>query len=599
MLWSRRKRGDLLTTLFSELKRRNVFRVGVAYVVIGWLLVQVSDTIAPMMNLPEWAPRMILYLMIIGLPVALFLAWAYELTPEGVKKSGDVEGEASVTATTGRKLDRVIIATLVMALGYFIWERQSSPPAPGVETVAEAPAPAAQSIAVLPFANLSDDPANEYFSDGISEELLNALAKVPRLNVAARTSSFAFKGRNMDVAEIARTLRVAHVLEGSVRKAGGRVRITAQLIKASDGFHLWSETYDRDLDDIFAVQDEIARNIVAALKVTLSLEDGDPLGGVGTANIDAYNTFLRGRFHLHKRGNDNVGRAVELFREAVELDPNFAEAHANLALALSVGWGHRDPRRALEAARTAMKISPDSSLSLTAFGFASLENQNWAEGSSALRKALEIDPRNAQAMHFLAMALQANGEAKEALVLEQQAASIDPTATIYRYWTGSLNLYLGRIDKGFEDLWLAYDLSPSSGIVFEIVTYAALTADPAGAETVLDEQIIKVKMPEDMVLRLRALIRVKQDRRPEAAQLLAEAERLVAGSGFGLTGVYVQLLLGNYDEADALLAMGSSELNSNPMDRLRYDLRYLDGVDIHRTRYNQMLKDRGLRGLDD
>ena len=588
-----------MSNLFTELKRRNVFRVGVAYVVIGWLLVQVSDTIAPMMNLPEWAPRMILYLMIIGLPVALFLAWAYELTPEGVKKSGDVDEEASVTATTGRKLDLVIIATLVMALGYFVWERQSSPPAPSGETVAEAPAPATQSIAVLPFANLSDDPANEYFSDGISEELLNALAKVPRLNVAARTSSFAFKGRNMDVAEIARTLRVAHVLEGSVRKAGGRVRITAQLIKASDGFHLWSETYDRDLDDIFAVQDEIARNIVAALKVTLSLGGGDPLGGVGTANIDAYNTFLRGRFHLHKRGNDNVGRAVELFGEVVELDPDFAEAHANLGLALSVGWGHRDPRRALEAARTAMEISPDSSLSLTAFGVASNENRNWAEGRAALRKALEIDPRNAQAMHFLAMAFQSNGEAQEALALDQQAVSIDPTATIYRYWTGTLNLHLGRIDEGLEDLWTAYELSPNDGIVSEIVTYKALTGDAAGAETILDEQITKVEMAEDMVLRLRALIRVKQDRREEAAQLLAEAERLARGPGFEWTGVYVQLLLGNYDEADALMTRASSELNSDPVGQLRYDLRYMDGIDISRTRYNQLLKDRGLRGLDD
>jgi TolB-like protein len=257
--------------IFDELRRRNVFRVAAAYLVISWLLMQVADTLAPALHLPESVNSAVLFFLILGFPLALFFAWAFELTPEGLKREKDVEREHSITRLTGRKLDRFIIICLAAALGYFAYDRFVSP-APGRgETSESSPhdivaskAPR-QSIAVLPFVNMSGDPDNEYFSDGLSEEILNLLARIPDLKVIGRTSSFAFKGKNEDLRAIGEALDVVTVLEGSVRKSGDRVRITAQLIDVADGSHIWSDTYDRTMVDIFAIQDDVAGAIKEAL----------------------------------------------------------------------------------------------------------------------------------------------------------------------------------------------------------------------------------------------------------------------------------------------------------------------------------------------
>ncbi len=227
--------------LFSELKRRNVVRVGIAYLVISWVLIEVSDTIAPMMALPDWAPRLVLFVLIIGLPVALFLSWAYELTPEGVKKTHEVDADASITHSTGRKLDRMIIGALVVAVAFLVYDRTSGPPAPTAPPAVEAEptAEGPKTIAVLPFADMSPDQSQEYFADGISEELLNVLVRVEGLRVSSRTSSFSFKGKDTPIPEIAAALNVDHILEGSVRSQGNRVRITAQLIDVKTDSHLW------------------------------------------------------------------------------------------------------------------------------------------------------------------------------------------------------------------------------------------------------------------------------------------------------------------------------------------------------------------------
>ncbi|HET6563930.1 MAG TPA: hypothetical protein VFG52_00845, partial [Xanthomonadales bacterium] len=270
-------------SFLEELKRRNVVRVGVVYLIAAWLLAQVADLMLENFNAPEWVIQSILVVLIIGFPIALIFAWAFELTPEGIKKEKDVDRSQSITPQTGRKLDFMIIGILAIALAYFIWESrfestESDMPAtstvipaqsgiqePSSEAIvasAESPAIAAEasakSIAVLPFVNMSSDPEQEYFSDGISEEILNSLAKVKELKVAGRTSSFAFKGENQDLRQVGETLGVANILEGSVRKSGNKVRITAQLIQVDDGFHLWSESYDRELTDVFAIQDEIS-----------------------------------------------------------------------------------------------------------------------------------------------------------------------------------------------------------------------------------------------------------------------------------------------------------------------------------------------------
>jgi TolB-like protein len=267
-------------SLFAELKRRNVVRVGIAYAVIGWILAQIAEFAFENFGAPEWVLKSVVVVILLGLPLALFFAWAFEITPEGVKREEDVDRSQSITHSTGRKLDFVIIGALVLALGYFIWERQSIPEPvekiAAVDAVEEsapsgvgqdpARSPVVRSIAVLPFVNMSSDQEQEWFSDGLTEELLNALARTPDLLVAARTSSFKFKGSTEDIPTIASALGVAHILEGSVRSGGDQLRVTAQLIRASDGFHLWSQSYDRNPEDVIAIQEEIAIEIATALE---------------------------------------------------------------------------------------------------------------------------------------------------------------------------------------------------------------------------------------------------------------------------------------------------------------------------------------------
>ena len=327
-------------SLFAELRRRNVFRVGVAYAAIGWLLVQVADVVFPLLGAPDWVLHILVVVLLLGLPVAVVFAWVFELTPEGVKREKDIDRSASITRSTGRKLDRVIIVALVIALGYFIWERQARiEPAepiaqPGVETSTPdvADVPGKRSIAVLPFVNMSANPENEYFADGLSEELLNQLAQVPDLQVAGRTSSFSFKGKNEDLRLIGDTLDVANVLEGSVRRQGNTVRVTAQLIRVADGFHLWSNAYDRSMDDVFVIQDDIASNVATALKIVLDEDSWQRMQDAGVRNVDAFIEFQKGRelFDLAHGGSElmeNLAKGIVHFDRAIKLFPEFAAAY--------------------------------------------------------------------------------------------------------------------------------------------------------------------------------------------------------------------------------------------------------------------------------
>ncbi len=332
----------MLNSFVSELKRRNVFRVAVAYTVFSWLVAQVAATLEEGLGLPEWFDTLILAVLIIGFPIAVIISWAYEVTPEGLKKTDEVDVSDSVTAHTGKRLDILTIAAVVVLIVFMLGKSHlevSEGPAAPEETASTAPEPESKSvqsdnasIAVLPFVNLSADPEQEYFSDGISEELLNLFAKIPELRVAARTSSFQFKGRNMDVPLIGEQLNVAHVLEGSVRKANNKIRITAQLIQTETGFHLWSETYDRELDDIFAIQDEISAAIVAELGKILGVESQlETPESNHSANTEAYNEYLLGEFFDNKNTPEGTKKALTHYKRAVELDPEYALAYVGIA----------------------------------------------------------------------------------------------------------------------------------------------------------------------------------------------------------------------------------------------------------------------------
>ena len=329
-------------SLFKELKRRNVFRVGIAYLVVAWLVMQISDVVINNIGAPQWLFQAIMLVLGIGFPVALIFAWAFEMTPDGIKKEKDIDRTQSITPTTGRKLDRMIIGIMAVVIAFLVLDRfVLKDDATQVVQVAkeeiatfdsglEASKESGPSVAVLPFVNMSGDADNEYFSDGLTETLLHMLAQLPGLRVAARTSSFAFKGKDVGIEEISKTLGVAHILEGSVQKAGNRVRITAQLIRAEDGFHVWSQNYDRTLEDIFAIQDEIATDVAGVLDAKL-LDSGVQITQIETSDVGAYDTYLRAMEQQAIGSYGSLSNAESLFKHALGADPDFIDAKLGLA----------------------------------------------------------------------------------------------------------------------------------------------------------------------------------------------------------------------------------------------------------------------------
>jgi TolB-like protein len=424
--------------LITELKRRNVFRVGVAYLALAWVVIQITDMAVPALNLPESLQGIVFYIGMVGFPFALFFAWAFELTPEGLKREHEVDRTVSVTQHTGRKLDFAIIGMLVVAVAFLIIDKYMLHPATELE-LSENEQPTStvgettgyDSIGVLPFTNISNDPEQEYFSDGIAEELLNALAKLKNLQVAARTSSFAFKGKNQDITEIGNALKVDTVLEGSVRKSGTRLRITAQLIDVANGYHLWSETYDRELTDVFAIQDELTVAIVSALKVHLNV--GEVAGAtVATDNWEAYDAYLKGLHAIRNRTDESVAAAMGYFEEATRREPEFAAALARQAQAvlLSVPYGGAAKDNAIATSEAlldrALAADPDLAEAHATRGYLLLETNNCEAALLSFEKALALNPGLVEAIHWSALCLTFRGSLRESLQLEQRAHHLDP-----------------------------------------------------------------------------------------------------------------------------------------------------------------------------
>ena len=422
-------------SFFVELKRRNVFRVGIAYLIGSWLLAQIADLLIDNIGAPDWVMKTLFVMLALGFPLSLFFAWAFEMTPDGVKRESEIDRSQSITNVTGRKLDRSIIFVLVLALGYFAWDKfsaQSQTVTPVEPTIVEEVA-IDKSIAVLPFVNMSADANNEYFSDGLSEELLNLLAKVDGLKVAARTSSFKFKKSEADIGEIGRQLNVATVLEGSVRRSGNHARITAQLIKVDDGFHLWSETYDRELDNIFEVQDEIAKAIVDALKLPLLGHDAKPLTSTATTdNFEAYDLYLLGRHHARVYSEEDFNRAIEYYLRAIEIDPSFAAAYSGLAdgyIFLS-DFGNMPQGEAYQLARSAaekaLAIDPDSPEAHTSMGLLLNSLRHSGEAETHFLNALEVNPNYVNALLWYCNNLNNQYRVSEGMGLVMRAMNVDP-----------------------------------------------------------------------------------------------------------------------------------------------------------------------------
>ena len=455
-------------SLIEELKRRNVFRVSIAYAVSAWVLLQIVDLVLENITAPEWIMQVFMLALGIGFPVAIIFAWAFEMTPEGVKLEKHVDRSQSITSQTGQKMNRGIIIALTIAVLLLLVDRfQTTPetvspvaenPKQTTEAVIEAVETTEKSIAVLPFVNMSSDPEQDYFADGISEEILNALAKVTDLKVAGRTSSFAFKGKNEDLLAIGKVLRVNHILEGSVRKSGTRIRITAQLIKVDDGFHMWSETYDRELDDIFAIQDEISNAILTQLKTQLL---GTQQQVTITADARAYDLYLLGKQRIYDRNEAGLEMAVKLLNEAITIDASYAPSFAQLGIAtLFLSEQHYGSVPHLQSIATggkylekALQLAPQSAEALAGMGLYHMSgDRDHKKAIDMLQQALAINPNLVNASTWLANELDSIGKLRESLQLREQTFQRDP---LHRPTFGNLQqsyMVFGQEDKALDML---------------------------------------------------------------------------------------------------------------------------------------------------
>jgi TolB-like protein len=452
--------------IYSELKRRNVFRVSIAYVVVGWVVLQVAEFLQPLLRLPEWTVSLALYIGIIGFPFALLFAWAFELTPSGLKRTAEVDQSESIVGRTGAKLNRLTVGLLLLVIAGFAVDKFTAPNesvGPVVAkasqqtqtTATEEPAAVAESeqksIAVLPFVNMSGD--EDYFADGLSEELLNLLTKIPGLNVTARTSSFKFKGQNEDLRLIGEALNVTTVLEGSVRRSGARLRVTAQLINVADGYHLWSEIYDREMTDVFEMQDDIAANIIRSLK--LQLQDGAvvPSSGLPTTSMEAYQLYLEAKAHTALNElNLPPGEAAAKYRRALALDPSFVEAHIGLAEDIfdraGLGMPYDEAAAiAREHAAAVLAIDPDHLWARSIWLYAQPPVWPVEETMAVLRQAAAADPNNTFAFQWLMWSLVQFGYGQETLDRIDAELMKDPLAG-YLYLQRSQALrILGRDEE--------------------------------------------------------------------------------------------------------------------------------------------------------
>ena len=512
--------------LVSELRRRNVLRMAVLYVVAAWLVMQVAEVFIGLANLPEWIGPTTLALLAVGFPIALIFSWFYELTAEGISLEKNVEAAESITHVTGRRIDFLVISLLcaaVILLAYDKWWMDGPPE---------------YSIAVLPFENMSDDPGQEFLSDGISEEILNVLAKIPDLHVTSRSSAFSFKGKDVDIPTVAKQLGVANVLEGSVRKSGGRIRIAAQLIEANTDKHLWSETYDRELEDIFAIQDEISGHIVQALKVALGT------GGQGaivhaqqpTENLEAYEQYLRGRYFWQRRGEDNIRHAIDLFEQATALDPQFARAWSSLAAAYITLPNYSDALEdeqwslAESAAKQALALDDSLAEAYAVLGGGAIMNREWAEGEAHSLSAIASEPKNSTAHLWYGENLVSVGRVRDALEETHIAYQLDPLHPGTNSVLAGIYLILDDTSNALKYGAAAWDLGHVA--VLRHLAWSNLRLGEVDRAIELaeqyDEQIAEIFKSQSTILRLLFEAKTDTAKRPIFLKKLAQNESVLS-----------------------------------------------------------------------
>src|SRR5438876_3826418 len=469
------ERGRESINFFTELKRRNVYKVAVAYAVVAWLLMQIASQIFPFFEIPNWTVRLVVLLLIIGFPIALIIAWAFEVTPEGIKRTeaADAAGQRS----RGGAWIYIVLIGAAVSVGLFFVGRYTAgratlqPASAELRRGEQGEATAAipqKSIAVLPLLNESGDPKDEYFSDGLSEELIAALAQISGLKVIGRSSSFRFKDRKEEPKTIGEKLGVSTLLEGTVRKQGDKVRIVAELINAADGTELWSRIFDRELKDIFAVQAEIAQAVAASLELTLLGSKDTTATNASTQSVEAHNAYLQGHFYFARRNVEDYRKAISFFDQAIRLDPDYALAYAERSEAWTfIGdLSTEQKKEAWAAARNdaekAVAVGPNLAEAHAALGWVRFFTEwKFAEGLAELRRAKELAPANPTANDLLARVLVYLDQIEEAEKLARQAIELDPPSYLARNNLARILLVEGKLDEADATARKAAELQPS------------------------------------------------------------------------------------------------------------------------------------------
>jgi TolB-like protein/cytochrome c-type biogenesis protein CcmH/NrfG len=459
-------------SFFAELKRRNVYKVAVAYAVVAWLLIQAASILFPTFDAPAWVMKVFVVVIVLCFPVALVCSWAFEITPEGIKRESDIDSGKSSNRRTGRRIVSVTAVLAAIAAALFIFQlfrsKTLTTTTSSVSSIASTIS--AKSVAVLPLVNTSGDPSNEYFSDGLSEELIAVLAKIPDLKVIGRSSSFLFKGTSGDSGAIGQKLGVAHLIEGSVRKQGDRVRIVAELINAADGRSIWSETYDRELKDVFAVQEEIAKAVAEQMKVRLLGEKAHSDAVPSNQNPAAHNAVLQSDFYFQQQTAESIRKAISFAQEAVRLDPTYALAYAKLsqawrqyAASFAIDDASKGYDEARQAADKAVSLAPDlPEVRMTVGLLAMNPGLDFAGGEKDFRRVLQSSPNNAAAKNGLCLSLLAQGRFTEAEEACRQALLLDPLLTNLWFNLGRITVGTGRYKEAEEAFRKGLELQPNA-----------------------------------------------------------------------------------------------------------------------------------------
>jgi TolB-like protein/Flp pilus assembly protein TadD len=557
---------------FAELKRRNVYKVAIAYAVVAWLLMQIATQVFPFLEIPNWAIRLVIMLIVIGFPIALVIAWAFELTPEGLKRT-EFADELPRKAPRSRVwLYMVVVAGAISVSLFFLGRYTSSKQSEGAQLLAK-------SIAVLPFDNLSRDPDNAYFAEGVQDEILTRLAKVADLKVISRTSTQHFKSSPENLPQIAKQLGVANILQGSVQKVADRIRVNVQLINATTDAHLWADIYDRKLTDIFAVESDIAKTIADTLQVKLSGSEKNAIAKAPTANNDAYELYLKGRFFWNKRTAVDLRKSIEYFNQAIEKDPKYSLAYAALAQAwvLLPAYNGGAPNdcfpQAEAAAKKALALDDNSADAHAALGAVkSIYDFNFAGSIPEYERAIQLNPNDATAHHWLANdSLSALGQSENEIAEMKRALELDPLSLIINANLGAAYIHARRFDEAIAQLRKTLELD--GGFYYARYNLAlALELKGSISEAIAEYQRAIALNDDPLPLALLGHLYARIGRRDEALQILEQlSERRRQRYVQAYCLAVVNLGLGDHNEAINSLEEGYRERDGFGMGTIRID----------------------------